>query len=350
MFNRFQVTRKQKDIISGQKELVEHQKSEVDLAHAQLTEKNKEILDSIVYAKRIQQAILPPDKLFKSYLKDSFVLYIPKDVVAGDFYWMETVERPLLGGIQGGATENPKRPHHPAALEIGETHGAANAGDGELILWTAADCTGHGVPGAMVSVVCVNGLNRAVREFGLRDPAEILEKTRELVIREFEKSEEDVKDGMDISLCVLDTKTRKLHWAGAHNPLWIATTRDIPELSQDDEHSSDRHRKMEGDGLAMFEVRADKQPIGKHINRGPFTKRELQLHPGDTLYTFTDGFPDQFGGERGKKFKSGSFKRTLLRLSSEPIEEQGLLLQKAFEAWRGEHEQVDDVCVIGVRI
>lgn len=102
MFNRFQVTRKQKDIISGQKELVEHQKSEVDLAHAQLTEKNKEILDSIVYAKRIQQAILPPDKLFKSYLKDSFVLYIPKDVVAGDFYWMETVERPLLGGIQGG--------------------------------------------------------------------------------------------------------------------------------------------------------------------------------------------------------------------------------------------------------
>jgi serine phosphatase RsbU (regulator of sigma subunit) len=310
MFNRFQLTSKQKDIISEQKQTVESQKAEVDFAHAQLTEKNREILDSIAYAKRIQQAILPPDKLFKEHLPESFVLYLPKDVVAGDFYWMEAID--------------------------------------DLVCYAAADCTGHGVPGAMVSVVCVNGLNRSVREFGLPDPAEILDKTRALVIQEFEKSEEEVKDGMDISLCVFNTKTRELRWAGAHNPLWIVSNHDLVVRTSHTEEAG--IRKLAYDTKTLYELRADKQPIGKYINMTSFTTHEIQLHKGDILYTFTDGFPDQFGGEHGKKFKSGSFKRALLRLSSESIEHQGELLRKEFESWRGEHEQIDDVCVIGVRV
>src|SRR5690606_396335 len=159
-----------------------------------LEEKNKEITDSITYAKRIQNAILLSDKTVKEYLPNNFVLYIPKDIIAGDFYWLEQID--------------------------------------ENILFAAADCTGHGVPGAMVSVVCNNALNRTVREYRLINPAEILNKTREIVIQEFEKSDDDVKDGMDIALCSLrfDVQGLKLNepetaallqYAGANNPLWI---------------------------------------------------------------------------------------------------------------------------------
>jgi hypothetical protein len=181
----------------------------------QLSEKNQEILDSINYAKRIQTAILPPNKLVKEYLNESFILYKPKDVVAGDFYWMEAV--------------------------------------GDVVYFAAADCTGHGVPGAMVSVICVNGLNRSVREFGLRKPAEILDKTRELVIKEFEKSEEEVKDGMDISLCALNTKTNELQWAGANNPLWIVTSAPLSDRSTTDTkltdaNQTDAERSRSGSG------------------------------------------------------------------------------------------------------
>jgi tetratricopeptide (TPR) repeat protein len=198
-YKRYKLTQKQKSIIEKQKHLVE--------------EKNQEITDSITYAKRIQSAILPQPKLVKKFLEDSFILYKPKDIVAGDFYWLEVV--------------------------------------GDTVLFAAADCTGHGVPGAMVSVVCNNGLNRAVREFGLTNPSEILDKTRELVIEEFEKSDEDVKDGMDISLCALNVKTKQLRWSGANNPLWILRDQEI------------------------LEFKGDKQPIGKHFDAKPFTQKEI---------------------------------------------------------------------------
>jgi len=159
VFNRNKLTKKQNRIIFEQKQVVDH--------------KNKEILDSIKYAKRIQAAILPPNMLVKEYLQDSFVLYKPKDIVAGDFYWMEHKE--------------------------------------DKVLFAAADCTGHGVPGAMVSVVCNNALNRAVREHGLTDPGKILDKSRQIVIKEFEKSNEDVSDGMDIAICSLEKKRWKDH-------------------------------------------------------------------------------------------------------------------------------------------
>jgi serine phosphatase RsbU (regulator of sigma subunit) len=253
----------------------------------------------------------------KQYLDESFILYKPKDIVAGDFYWMESV--------------------------------------GDVVYFAAADCTGHGVPGAMVSVICVNGLNRSVREFGLRTPSEILDKTRELVIKEFEKSEEEVKDGMDISLCALNTKTNELQWAGANNPLWIVTSaplsdRSTPLSSEQTDAERSRSRSGSGADASFVEVKANKQPIGKYGLETPFTNHNIQLEKGDTIYIFSDGYPDQFGGERGKKYKSGNFKKTLVRISTETIEKQKQMLDQEFESWRGSLEQIDDVCVIGVRV
>ena len=251
-----------------------------------IEEIHEEVQDSIRYAKRIQSAILPPDKLIHEFLPNSFVLYKPKDIVAGDFYWMERI--------------------------------------GNRVLFAAADCTGHGVPGAMVSVVCNNGLNRSVREYGLTDPGEILDKTREIVIDEFEKSEEEVMDGMDIALCTLEGNTLK--YAGANNPLWIIRNNEI------------------------IEFKANKQPIGKFDLAQPFQTHTIELLKGDSFYIFSDGFVDQFGGERGKKFKPANLKKALLSIQGENMTAQKPLLDKVFEEWKSELEQVDDVCMIGVRI
>jgi len=294
MYNRFKITRKQKGIIED--------------AHFQLEEKNQEIMDSIAYAKRIQSAILPPSKLVKKYLPNSFILYKPKDIVAGDFYWMENKE--------------------------------------DKILFAAADCTGHGVPGAMVSVVCNNGLNRSVREYNLSDPGKILDKTRELVIAEFEKSEEEVKDGMDIALCSISKN--KLAYAGAHNPLWIIRNGEIIETKAD--LSAGTSSQTTENGYTLYEVKADKQPIGKFDNSTPFKTHTFDLISGDTIYIFSDGYVDQFGGEKGKKFKAKALRKLLLSFQNESMDDQKKLIDEAFEKWRGSLEQIDDVCVIGVRV
>ena len=285
VFNRLRITRKQKVVIEQQKIEVEQQKEVVELAHDELAEKNQEIMDSIIYAKRIQSAILPQAKLVKEYLKESFILYKPKDVVAGDFYWMEH--------------KNDK------------------------VLFAAADCTGHGVPGAMVSVVCNNALNRSVREYGLTDPGEILTKTRDIVVQEFEKSDENVKDGMDVALCSIEGN--KLQYAGAHNPLWII-------------------RKGE-----LIETKANKQPIGQFDNPEPYTTHSFDLEQGDSIYIFSDGYVDQFGGEKGKKFKVKAFRELLLSIQDKAMEEQNTIINETFETWIGDLEQIDDVCVVGVR-
>jgi serine phosphatase RsbU (regulator of sigma subunit)/tetratricopeptide (TPR) repeat protein len=253
-----------------------------------LSAKNKAITDSISYAKRIQGAILPPIKSFYQFLPNSFILYKPKDIVAGDFYWME----------------------HK---------------DGK-VLFAAADCTGHGVPGAMVSVICNNGLNRSVREYNLTDPCKILDKTREIVIQEFEKSEDEVKDGMDIALCSLHNNI--LQYAGANNPLWI----------------------IRSNTTEIEEIKATKQPIGKYGNPEPYITHTIELQKGDSIYIFSDGYADQFGGEKGKKFKGANFKKLLLSIQHESMERQKELINEAFENWRGKLEQIDDVCVIGVRV
>lgn len=268
----FRSKKRDNEIISLQKVLVE--------------EKNKEIVDSIKYAKRIQKAILPPDKAIKDKLKNAFVLYKPKDIVAGDFYWLES--------------------------------------SNNKVLFAVADCTGHGVPGAMVSVVCNNALNRSVREHGLTNPGEILDKTREIVIQEFEKSDEKVSDGMDIALCVIDGT--QLTYAGANNPLWIIRNNEL------------------------LETKATKQPIGKFDNPQPYLTHKIALEKGDTIYLFSDGFVDQFGGNKEKKYKAANFRKLLLSIQQEPMDKQQQLINATFENWKGKLEQVDDVCVIGVRI
>jgi serine phosphatase RsbU (regulator of sigma subunit)/TPR repeat protein len=287
VMNRLKVTRKQKEVIEQQKEVVE-------VAH-------QEIKDSITYAKRIQSAILPPAKLVKAYLQESFILYTPKDVVAGDFYWMESVAKPVLSELEVTGQNNEP-----------------------LLLFAAADCTGHGVPGAMVSVVCNNALNRSVREYGLTDPGEILNKTRAIVVAEFEKSEEEVKDGMDIALCSL--AGNQLQYAGANNPLWMVRNGEL------------------------LETKANKQPIGQFDHPEPYTTHRFDLEPGDAIYLFSDGYVDQFGGEKGKKFKSRAFRELLLSIQSKPMETQKTILNETFNSWKGDLEQIDDVCVIGVKI
>ncbi|MCB0478014.1 MAG: tetratricopeptide repeat protein [Crocinitomicaceae bacterium] len=313
IFNRFRVSQKQKKIIEVQKKQSDELRNLAEQQKELVEEKNKEILDSINYAKRIQTAILPPDKLIQQHLPNSFVLYKPKDIVAGDFYWME--------------------------VSKDKSKSKSSEQEQELILIAAADCTGHGVPGAMVSVVCNNGLNRSVREFGLTDPGKILDKTREIVIKEFEKSEEEVKDGMDIAIVSIEQQQEggsalaqhscsKLKYSGAHNPLWI-----IRKGSDDIE-----------------EIKANKQPIGKYAEPEPFTTHEIELNSGDLIYVFSDGYADQFGGDKGKKMKSSNFKKYLLEIKDHDIAEQKRLLDQQFEKWRGEFEQLDDVCVIGVKV
>jgi serine phosphatase RsbU (regulator of sigma subunit) len=317
LFRRYLITKRQKEQIAEQNIKIETQ-------HEILEETHKEITDSITYAKRIQEAILPPTRLVKEWLPNSFVLYKPKDIVAGDFYWMESVN--------------------------------------DTIIFAAADCTGHGVPGAMVSVVCHNALNRAVREFGCTVPGAILDKTRELVIQQFEKSDEEVKDGMDIAICTL--QGLKLQYAGAHNPLWIITQNSErhaeflagTERSRSEAANGSTLRLTQSDQLtqddpwAIIEIKADKQPIGKFDHAQPYTNHQMELTTGDTVYIFSDGFVDQFGGEKGKKFKARAFRELLLSIQSESMEVQRQRIDSAFESWRGDIEQVDDVCVIGVKL
>ncbi len=279
-------------ILAFQNEKLEHQVTErtkeINEQKHLLLEKQKEMFDSISYAKRLQEAILPPQEFINSYIPDNFILYKPKDLVAGDFYWAEHV--------------------------------------GDKFFIAAADSTGHGVPGCMVSVVCSNALNRSVKEFNLTDTGKILDKTRELVLETFAKSTSDVKDGMDISLLSIDTKNKQLFWSGANNPLWYIEDNELKE------------------------IKADKQPIGKSDHAKPFTTHQIDYKENTTFYLFTDGFADQFGGPKGKKFKYKPLSDLLVLNNNFSFQEQGTILDKTFSDWKGDLEQVDDVCVIGLKL
>jgi serine phosphatase RsbU (regulator of sigma subunit)/tetratricopeptide (TPR) repeat protein len=264
------------------------QKSKIDEQRAHLEQKNTEILDSINYAKRIQTAILPSEERVLGAFPNSFISYLPKDIVAGDFYWMHELE------------------------------------DSTII--AAADCTGHGVPGAMVSVVCNNALNRSVREFGITDTGKILDKTRELVIAEFVKaaSGDEIKDGMDIAICNISKD--KIQFSGANNPLWLV---------------------REGE---LMETKGDKQPIGRYDHAKPFTTINMDIKSGDQIYLMSDGYIDQFGGEKGKKFKANNLKQLILNNANSSMLMQKSIYESQFHEWKGDLEQLDDVCVIGISI
>jgi serine phosphatase RsbU (regulator of sigma subunit) len=253
-----------------------------------IEEKHREITENINYALRIQSAILPSEKLVKDFLKQSFVLYIPKDVVAGDFYWMVRVH--------------------------------------DMILFSVCDCTGHGVSGAMVSVICHNALNTAVREYNITQPSVILDKVAELVEENFMQSENQIQDGMDASICAYYPLQQKLQWAGANNPLWIVRNNEL------------------------LEYKPDKQPIGKYENRKPYTNHEINLQKGDCIYIFSDGYQDQFGGADGRKLMKKGLKNILLSLSEKKMEAKYNALLNYHYEWKGKEEQVDDICIMGVEI
>jgi len=281
VFRSLQQNKKKNIIITAQKKEVELQKELVDV-------KNKEITDSITYAKRLQDAILPPLKMVQVNFNESFIFYQPKDIIAGDFYWMEVIE--------------------------------------DNVFFAAADSTGHGVPGAMVSVVCSNALNRAVKEFRLTDPGRILDKTRELVLETFEKSEGEVKDGMDISLISINLPAKNILWSGANNPLLYFNNNGVNE------------------------IKAHKQPIGKTENPTPFITHQIEYTPGMSFYLITDGFADQFGGPKGKKFKYKHLQELLNLMQNKSMDEQNKHLETVFKEWKGTLEQIDDVTIIGFKI
>ncbi|MEZ4937260.1 MAG: tetratricopeptide repeat protein [Crocinitomicaceae bacterium] len=312
------------------KEVILNQKNEISLerdrAHnnyliaeenrMQLQERNQEILDSIKYAKRLQEAVLPPQKLVKEWLTNSFILYKPKEIVSGDFYWMET-----------------------ANFKIDDKQSS-------ITFFAAADCTGHGVPGAMVSVICAGALNRAVNEFQLSDVGEILTKVSDLVVESFQKSDHKVMDGMDIALCGLDIGRKILYFTGANNPLWIISTKEKLDTESDYnsyslEHIPDRF---------LHEFKGVKKHIGLNDSTEEFKSNTINLMPGDGIFVFSDGLADQFGGSRGKKFKYQQFREILLENFDKDMTAQRDLIDQKFESWKGDLEQVDDICVIGVKI
>lgn len=308
MFNRFKITQKQRNIISQQKEEVEQQRHEAEYQKELVQVKQKEIIDSITYAKRLQNAILPPQEYINRYLPGNFVFYQPKDIVAGDFYWMHCHE--------------------------------------DRIYIAAADSTGHGVPGALVSIVCSNALDKVVKEFALTDTGKILDKTRELVLETFSKSGDDIKDGMDISLLCIDTKEKKVFWSGANNQLWYISPSPVAEAP---ENPGNVVLNTSTDS-SIKEIKGDKQPIGNSDNPKPFTTHELPFESGRVFYLLTDGYADQFGGPKGKKFKCKQLKEVLLSNSHLELHQQKDVLHQKFQSWKGSLEQVDDVTVIGIKI
>jgi serine phosphatase RsbU (regulator of sigma subunit) len=273
IFNRFMITNKQNKIIEHQKQLVEH--------------KNREIVDSINYAKRLQTAILPQLKDIKKEL-DLDILYLPKDIIGGDFYFFE------------------KR--------------------GDHTFFAICDCTGHGIPGAIMSVVCHQALEKSIKEFHLKEPALILSKTRELVIESLNATHQNIKDGMDCSLIVIDHKNKSIQWAGANNHIW---------------------RLNNG---VFDEIKADKQPVAFYENSQDFTNRVVNTDSGSFIYLFTDGYGDQFGGPKGKKYKNKALKEFLISVSDHSVSKQVEFLHQNFFGWKGELDQVDDVTIAIIRI
>ena len=300
VFRSLRTTRKQKDIIELQKHEVEKQKTLVEIQKHEIEEKHKEITDSINYAERIQRSFLASDELLNTHLQDYFVLFQPKDVVSGDFYWAEKF--------------------------------VSLSGSDNFIMVTA-DSTGHGVPGAIMSLLNITSLELAIKD-GFTEPYDILNATRKTIIERLKKdgSAEGGKDGMDCSLLMFDFKHLVLKIAAANNSVWIV-------------------RNSGTEAIEVLEIKPDKMPVGKHDRQGTsFTQQEVQLQSGDVVYTLTDGFPDQFGGEKGKKFMSKNLRELLASHSHLPMSQQKELLEKTFSNWVGNLEQIDDVTIIGVRI
>jgi serine phosphatase RsbU (regulator of sigma subunit) len=316
LYNRMQFIRRTNEMIREQRDEIESQRNELEKArdkiqaqHDMVYEQKELITDSISYAERIQSALLPATTCMKELTRDYFVLFKPKDIVSGDFYWVKRVQ--------------------------------------DHLVIVSADCTGHGVPGAFMSMLGITLLNDLIGERCYDAPSAILEslrmKIKDMLVQEGNSDEQ--KDGMDMALAVLDTKNRELHYAGANNPLYI-----IRSKKSSDDLETLTHSVHENGEFNLYEVKADKQPIGVHWEETAFRNHSIPLKEHDAIYLFSDGYIDQFGGAHRKKFKSLNFKNLLLSIQHEPMMRQQEILEQTFETWRGDLEQIDDVSVIGIRI
>lgn len=294
----FQLNQKKKanKLLEQRNQQISEQKKELEEQHEIVSNQKKKITDSIHYAQRIQQAILPTQAEMEKAFPEHFVLYKPRDIVSGDFYWL---------------TEK----------------------DGVIII-AAADCTGHGVPGAFMSMLGIAYLNEIVSAIGINKhirsltAGDVLNQLREYFIQSLHQtgSLDDTTDGMEISLCIIDTEGRNIQFAGAHNPVYIARNKELIKLE------------------------ADKMPIGISPNYQLFNTKDFKLQHNDMIYLCSDGYYDQFGGDKGLKFFSVNFRKLLLEINHLPAKEQLGILEHTIEKWRGHREQVDDMLVIGMRM
>jgi serine phosphatase RsbU (regulator of sigma subunit) len=290
-------------IDSAQREakLEREKNEELKTAYSIIEERNKDITDSIRYAKRIQNGFLPGDEDLEEILENYFVLYKPRDIVSGDFYWARQVKTTKT------ESENNK-----------------------MAIVAAVDCTGHGVPGAFMSILGNMLINQTIRNPEINSPAEALNYLNNELAKNMKAQNRDevIRDGMDMSMVAIDRKNKKMFFAAANNPVYIV-------------------RKNE-----LIELKGDKQAISgsEDIPKCNFTNHSFSLEKNHCIYLFTDGYADQFGGPKGKKFKYRQFQEKLVELNHLPMKEQGEKLENIFEEWRGEIEQVDDVLVIGIRI
>lgn len=269
----------------------------------------EQITDSIAYAQRIQSAILPSQEVVDGLFPDNFILFRPKDIVSGDFYWIKEVQ--------------------------------------DHIVIVGADCTGHGVPGAFMSMLGITMFNSLIGERCFDAPGAILDrlrvKVKEMLAQQGNGDEQ--KDGMDLAIAVYNKNNRELHFSGANNPLYIIRKKSVPVQNDLEPFAS-----LDNGEYRLFEIKGDKQPIGVHWEEKPFRTTSVYLKEQDSFYLFSDGFIDQFGGQDRKKFKSMNFKRLLLSVQEKEMELQKQTLEQTFEKWKEDSEQIDDVSVIGIRI
>ncbi len=307
-----QLRRKQhqlEDTITLRTTEISRQKEELEI-------KNNEITDSIIYSRRIQRSILPSQEALNMLFDDYFVFYEPKDIISGDFYWVQT------------APDNPS-----------------------LIYFGVADCTGHGIPGAMVSLVGTKALNNSLKEIHLKDTAKILDHTNKILLETFtdDESGEIVKDGMDIAICSIDYSKDEIafEFSGANNPVWITRKETADNLIID---GIELVPNLTAYGYKLFEIKGNKQPIGYFEKHVPFDHHSGKLVKGDRIYLTSDGYADQFGGEKGKKFKYKALKNSILSLQKRSIKEQENHLKAIFHEWKGDLEQLDDVCLMAMEV
>jgi tetratricopeptide (TPR) repeat protein len=311
------------NILEEQKKEIQKAKEEIEAQRDLVMEKNelilaakKEIEDSIIYAKNIQHAVLPSKEILDEILPEHFIFWRPRNIVSGDFFWMKQVKN--------------------------------------FVVITIADCTGHGVPGAFMSMLGLMFLNETVTTRSIDSSGEILNNLREKIKTSLHQSgkEGEAKDGMDISFFIINTDTYELQFSGAFNPLYIVRENSlIPDVSKiENENIKACYPQDESVKATLFEIKADRQPIAIYSYEKDFTTNVFQLQKGDLIYSFTDGYPDQFGGEEGKKFNAKRFKEFFLSIKDYPIAEQETLVEKNFYSWMGQLEQVDDVLLMGIKI